>query len=358
MSERATQSHGSRHTVRRLLASLAIMSAVCGGFLTGSAVAAEPAKCNTSVDKVCYAGYNAAGLKQIADDLSDKGKGSAYYAEMEDNLTKGTQGSLTLSDGSNLPFRLIGILHDNKADGSGKKAGLTFMAWNALPKAYCINGVMPTDNTTTCTNGYTNKGGWRDSNLRQWMNNGEIWNQFPTDFQNNVTTVLKQTNNMDYGNTSGSAASATADKVWLVSYRELVPTIYDGWKSSNGFQALSQEGSQYEYFQGKVMHNYSNNNILSGIYETVSGSAPSGADYYCWWERSPDPCYSDYFLRVDSDGDPSYNNNANNRYSVVPDSSYQKLTSDRPVAQWVKASRRGRGYGRMRGPSKNGLRVK
>ena len=72
-------------------------------------------------------GYNAAGLKQIADDLSDKGKGSAYYAEMEDNLTKGTQGSLTLSDGSNLPFRLIGILHDDKADGSGKKAGLTFM---------------------------------------------------------------------------------------------------------------------------------------------------------------------------------------------------------------------------------------
>ena len=36
----------------------------------------------------------------------------------------------------------------------------------------------------------------------------------------------------------------------------------------------------------------------------------------------------------------------------------KKLTSDRPVAQWVKASRRGRGYGRMRGPSKNGLRVK
>lgn len=64
------------------------------------------------------------------------------------------------------------------------------------------------------------------------------------------------------------------------------------------------------------------------------------------------------FLQVNSNGDPSYNNNANNRYSVVPDSSYQKLTSDRPVAQWVKASRRGRGYGRMRGPSKNGLRVK
>ena len=123
---------------------------------------------------------------------------------------------------------------------------------------------------------------------------------------------------MDYGNTSGSAASATADKVWLVSYRELVPTIYDGWKSSNGFQALSQEGSQYEYFQGKAMHNYSNNNILSGIYETVSGSAPSGASYSRWWERSPYPGGSYYFLRVHSYGDPSCYGGANYRCSVVP----------------------------------------
>ena len=309
----------NRHLGQRILATLAIVAAVCGGLITGSAIASEPAKCSTGVDKVCYAGYNAAGLKQIADDLSDKGKGSSYYAEMEDNLNKGTQGSLTLSDGSNLPFKLIGILHDDKADGSGKKAGLTFMAWNSLPKAYCMNGTMPNDNTTTCaSDGYTNKGGWRDSNLRQWMNTGEIWNQFPTDFQNNVTTVLKQTNNMYYGNTSGSAASATADKVWLVSYRELVPTIYDGWKSYNGFPALSQEGSQYEYFQGKVMHNYSNNNILSGIYETVSGSAPSGANYYYWWERSPYPNYSNYVLRVNASGDPSYGHYAYYRYSVVP----------------------------------------
>lgn len=306
MSEHATQSHGSRHTVRRLLASLAIMSAVCGGFLTGSAVAAEPAKCNTSVDKVCYAGYNAAGLKQIADDLSEKGKGSTYYAAMEKNLTDGVKGTLTLSDGSNLPFRLIGILHDDKADGSGRKAGLTFMAWNALPKAYAMN------------NGYRNEGGWRDSLLRNQMNNGEIWNQFPTDFQNNVTPVLKQTNNMDYGDAAGSSASATADKVWLVSYRELVPTLYDGWKASDGFQALSQEGSQYKYFQDKVTNNYSGNGILSDIYKTVSGSTPVGAYSYRWWERSPHPGDGYYFLQVNSYGDPSDYYYAGYRYSVVP----------------------------------------
>ena len=306
MSEHATQSHESRHTVRRLLASLAIMSAVCGGFLTGSAIAAEPAKCNTGVDKVCYAGYNAAGLKQIADDLSEKGRGSTYYAAMEKNLTDGVKGTLTLSDGSNLPFRLIGILHDDKADGSGRKAGLTFMAWNALPKAYVMN------------NSYTNRGGWRDSLLRNQMNNGEIWNQFPTDFQNNVTPVLKQTNNMAYGSSSGSSASATADKVWLVSYRELVSTMYDGWKTYGGFQAWSQEGSQYEYFSGKVTNNYSGNGILSGIYKTVSGSTPLGAYSHSWWERSPGPNVGNGFLLVLSDGDPSCSFSADCRYSVVP----------------------------------------
>lgn len=314
MGAHATQSHGSRHLGRRLLATLAIVSAVCGGFLTGSAVAAEPAKCNTGVDKVCYAGYNAAGLKQIADDLSEKGKGSTYYAAMEKNLTDGVKGTLTLSDGSNLPFRLIGILHDDRADGSGRKAGLTFMAWNALPKAYVVN-----DNDNGGDDwSYANRGGWRDSLLRNQMNNGEIWSQFPTDFQNNVTTVLKQTNNMSRGITDGSSASATADKIWLVSYRELVTAMRDGWKTyGGGSQAWGQEGSQYEYFNGKVRDRGTLcNDTLSGIYKTVSGHTPVGG-YGFWWLRSPYRGTGDRFYQVDSCGginfgEPYY------RYSVVP----------------------------------------
>ena len=304
MSEHATQSHGSRHLGRRLLATLAIISAVCGGFLTSSAIAAEPAKCNTSVDKVCYAGYNAAGLKQIADDLSEKGKGSTYYAAMEKNLTDGAKGTLTLSDGSNLPFRLIGILHDDKADGSGRKAGLTFMAWNALPEAYAMNSRS------------VSKGGWRDSLLRNRMNNGKIWDQFPPDFQNNVTPVLKQTNNMKHAGAVGSSASATADKVWLVSYRELVsPEL----SSAAGAQARRQEGSQYEYFTKKNV-SVTNDGELAGIYKTVSGSRPVGAHCNCWWERSPHPEYANAFLLVSSDYyyHFDYFNSAYALNSVVP----------------------------------------
>ena len=189
------------------------------------------------------------------------------------------------------------------------------MAWNALPKAYPMN-YSPTN---YYGESYTNVGGWRDSFLRNQMNNGEIWSQFPTDFQTNVTTVLKQTNNMASGAKVGSSASATADKVWLVSYRELVTTLYDDWKTSSGFQALSQEGSQYEYFHGKVTNN-SSNGILSGIYETVSGSMPLGIYVGCWWERSPSPNNSyNRFLLVSSYGYPSHDDGlAASRYSVVP----------------------------------------
>lgn len=304
---------------RTLAAALALAVAVGGGLATSTALADEPQRCGAS-DEVCYAGYNANGLKRIADDLSENGTGSQYYTAMESNLQKDVRGWITLSDGSTLPFRLIGVLHDDLADGSGRKAGLTFMAVNAMPKAYCMNGTMPSDDTTTsCSAGSTNRGGWRDSRLRQWMNGGEVWDMFPQAFRDNVSAVLKQSNNMEYGYTAGSAASATSDRLWLVSYRELVPTLHDGWKTSDGFQALSQEGSQYEFFKGRVTNDHSSNAILRDMYETASGSSPAGLHYYYfWWERSSGPGYSGYFLYVGSSGDPSDYDHASYRFALVP----------------------------------------
>ena len=316
--------HRIRHTAGRamwrvLAAITALMAALAGGLATSTALADEPQKCGTS-DTVCYAGWNANGLKQIADDLSENGTASRYYTTMETDLQKDVRGSITLSDGSKLPFRLIGILHDDLADGSGRKAGLTFMAVNAMPKAYCMNGVMPSDNTTTyCSDAATNRGGWRDSGLRRWMNGGEVWDMFPEAFRTGVSAVLKRSNSMEYGYTSGSAASATSDRLWLVSYRELVPTIYDGWKNLGGFQALNQEGGQYEFFKGRVTNNYSDNTILANMYRTSSGSRPAGLNVYFsyWWERSSNPDYASYFLHVGPSGNPS-RRDAYRRFALVP----------------------------------------
>lgn len=312
------------HAIWRVLAAItAVTAATAGGLATSTALADEPQKCGTS-DTVCYAGWNANGLKQIANDLSVNGTASRYYTTMKTDLQKDVRGSITLSDGSKLPFRLIGILHDDLADGSGRKAGLTFMAVNAMPKAYCMNGSMPSDNTTACQGGDTNLGGWRDSGLRRWMNGGEVWDMFPEAFRTGVSAVLKRSNSMEYGHTYGSAASATSDRLWLVSNRELVPTIYDGWKDDGGFQALNQEGDQYEFFKGRVLDNHSSNTILANMYRTASGSLPAGLDTYfyscCWWERSSEPNNIYRFLYVGSDGDPIYRGigHADSRFALVP----------------------------------------
>ena len=314
--------HTAGHAIWRVLAAItAVTAALSGGLATSTALADEPQKCGTS-DTVCYAGWNANGLKQIADDLSVHGKASTYYETMETNLQKDVRGSITLSDGSKLPFRLIGILHDDLADGSGRKAGLTFMAVNAMPKAYCMNGFMLSGNTAICQGSDTNRGGWRDSGLRRWMNGGEVWDMFPEAFRTGVSTVLKQSNSMEYGGTDGSAASATSDRLWLVSYRELVPTIYDGWKKLGGFQALNQEGSQYEFFKGRVTNNRSSNTILVNMYLTASGSRPAGlyiSDWSGWWERSAQEEYANGFCLVQGGtGNPSYWESGNRRSALVP----------------------------------------
>ena len=128
---------------------------------------------------------------------------------------------------------------------------------------------------------------------------------FPEAFRTGVSAVLKRSNSMEYGGTSGSAASATSDRLWLVSYRELVPTIYDGWKNAGGFQALNQEGGQYEFFKGRVTNNYSSNTILANMYRTTSGSRPAGLSGDVWWERSSRPDYTDNFLIVSPGGGPA-----------------------------------------------------
>ena len=68
------------------------------------------------------------------------------------------------------------------------------------------------------------------------------------------------------------------------------------------------------------------------MYRTASGSLPAGLDTYfyscCWWERSSNPDNTNNFLNMNPNGDPS-NNNANNRFALVPDSPWKtKKTKD------------------------------
>ena len=221
----------------------------------------------------------------VAEDIAAKGEASPAYAKAKAAMDAGTKFSVKLTNGKTLEYRIVGISHDDLADGSGK-AGLTFLTTSTT-----ISSRM---NSTD-----TNVGGWEKSELRQKMNSGEIWSLMPSDFQSKVKPVRKLTNNVN-GTDKNAAVTATSDKLFLLSYSEIVPTSY--WASS--YPWTSSEGSQYEAFKGKVTNNYSGNDCLK------IGN--------CWWERSAGPSCSSNFLSVNSNGDPSSYGNASYSYCVCP----------------------------------------
>ena len=255
-----------------------------GGASGGGSTGADSATVQTAVAKDAK-DWTLGEQKAVAEDIAAKGEASPAYAKAKAAMDAGTKFSMKLTDGKTLQYRIIGINHDDLADGTGK-AGLTFLTTSTT-----ISSRM---NATD-----TNAGGWEKSELRTKMNSGEIWNLMPSDFQSKVKSVKKLTNNVS-GTDKNAAVTATTDKLFLLSYSEIVPTSY--WASS--YPWTSSEGSQYEAFKGKVTNNYSGNDCLEiGSY---------------WWERSARPNNSNNFLNVNSNGDPSGNGIATSSSCVCP----------------------------------------
>lgn len=225
--------------------------------------------------------------KAVAEDIAAKGEASPAYAKAKAAMDAGTKFLMKLTDGQTLEYKIIGINHDDLADGSGK-AGLTFLTTSTT-----ISSRM---NATD-----TNAGGWGKSELRTKMNSGEIWNLMPSDFQSKVKSVKKLTNNVGGGSANKNAAvTATSDKLFLLSHSEIVPTSY--WASS--YPWTSSEGTQYEVFKGKVTDDNSANDCLK-----------IGGD---WWERSAHPLTYDNFLYVNSSGNPAFGDFAATSDCVCP----------------------------------------
>ena len=222
--------------------------------------------------------------KAAATDIAKNGTSSVVYAKAKAAMDAGTKFTMKLTDGLTFEYKIIGINHDDLADGSGK-AGLTFLTTS--------KGLSSRMNATD-----TNAGGWEKSELRQKMNSGDIWNLMPFDFQSKVKAVRKLTNNVGGGNANNNAAvTATLDKLFLLSYSEIVPTSH--WASI--YPWTSSEGTQYEAFKGKVTNNNSGNSAIGfGSYFSSNFT----------WERSVDPTSSARFLDVTYGGKPSDSNRA------------------------------------------------
>lgn len=212
--------------------------------------------------------------KAAATDIAKNGTSSVVYAKAKAAMGAGTKFSLRLTNGKTLQYRIIGINHDDLADGTGM-AGLTFEATNSALDKQSMND----------TN--TNAGGWKSSKLRGRLSSGDLWSLLPSELQSKVKTVKKLTDNQGDGNVG--TPLVTNDKVFLLSSTEV-------WRDLNG------DGTQYEYYASK--------GVTKSNYSVVS----SGYDH---WTRSVNPNVSIFFHRVYSNGS-SQSNNALTANCVFP----------------------------------------
>ena len=198
--------------------------------------------------------------RAVAEDIAAKGEASPAYAKAKAAMDEGTKWSVKLTNGKTLEYRIIGINHDDLADGSGK-AGITFEATNDALDYQRMNATEITS------------GGWEKSELRGRLNSGDLWSLLPSELQSKVKPVMKVTNNKGGG--WAATPSATTDKVFLLSSTEVL-----------GF--LDSDGAQYEYYKSK------------GVTESNYYGASSSC---CHWTRSVDRRYSTYFHVIGTGGD-------------------------------------------------------
>ena len=122
----------------------------------------------------------------------------------------------------------------------------------------------------------TNVGGWRDSELRTYVN-GTIYNALPSDLQNVISTTKVISG---HGKTSGETNFETQDKLYLLNAQEV-------W-STNKYDTSVGTSKQLDYYknQGVTASSY------AGAIKQYNGSNS------VWWLRSAYSNTTDNFLRV------------------------------------------------------------
>lgn len=244
-----------------------------GGASGGGSTGADSATVQAAVAKDAK-DWTLGEQKAVAEDIAAKGEASPAYAKAEAAMDAGTKFSVKLTNGKTLEYRIIGINHDDTADGSGK-AGLTFEVTN---DGLGTQRMKATD---------TIVGGWEKSELRGRLNSGDLWALLPAEVQSKAKAVTKMTDNKGGG--SAGIPSATTDKFFLLSTTEV-------------YGDLQSDGVQYEYYKSK------------GVTES-NWSGASLSHHH--WTRSVDPNYSLGFRIINYDGTLG-GNGASNAYDVFP----------------------------------------
>lgn len=177
-----------------------------------------------------------------------------------DTWTVGSQKPMTINR-TDYPIDIIGLNHDDYADGSGK-APITFQMHDCYDTLYAMNSSK------------TNEGGWGSCDMKK-THLPAILALMPSEVQAGIREVNKLTS---AGNKS-STIKTTADKLFLLSEIETYGRITS---------SVSGEGSQYAYYS-----------VGNSVVKNVNGSAQT------WFERSPYISNNTHFCCAGSNGLPA-----------------------------------------------------
>ena len=166
---------------------------------------------------------------------------------------------------------IVGLNHDDKADGSGK-APITLGMKNLMTTQKQMNKAR------------SNIGSFVATDMYLWLQM-EIFPNLPLELQKLIIPVTKKTT---AGNSSTTIRTDSM-KLWLFSNKELSGRYSD-------------EGTRYAYYTQNT-----------SLVKKISNGAGSVSN---WWLRSPNTATDTYFRCVTSDGSISSNGGANNSYGV------------------------------------------
>ena len=141
----------------------------------------------------------------------------------------------------------------------------------------------------------TNVGGWRDSELRTYINN-KIYKSLPIELQNVITStkVISGHGSIETSNFE------TQDKLYLLSTKEISLTMHPN-------DVINSETRLLDYYRNKEVKDSNS----SGAIKKYNGSGSE------WWLRSAVKPYNIYFFYVRAGGNWDYNS-ANNSSGVSP----------------------------------------
>ena len=129
-----------------------------------------------------------------------------------------------------------------------------------------------------------NVGGWRDSELRTYVN-GTIYNALPSELQNVITTTKVISG---HGSTEGETNFETQDKLYLLNAQEVWDT--------NDYDTSVGTSKQLDYYknQGVTTDNYDGAMKQNEQYDGIDAA---------WWLRSAHSSSTSRFLIVNDNGD-------------------------------------------------------